>query len=101
MYFDEDLILDIRLNTLDNLVSKFIICEATRDHAGFKKRLNFDIKKFTKFKDKIEYIVVDDIPTKVISNKKGWHKNHIRDKFQRNAIARGLTQCNQDDWIMI
>ena len=47
MYFDEDLILDIRLNTLDNLVSKFIICEATRDHAGLKKRLNFDIKKFS------------------------------------------------------
>ena len=70
MYFDEDLILDIRLNTLDNLVSKFIICEATRDHAGLKKRLNFDIKKFSKFKGKIEYIVVDDIPTNVISKKK-------------------------------
>jgi len=101
MYFDEDLILDIRLNTLDNLVSKFIICEATRDHAGFKKKLNFEIKNFTKFKDKIEYIVVDDIPTKVISNKKGWHENHIRDQFQRNAIVRGLTQCNPDDWVMI
>ena len=101
MYFDEDLILDIRLNTLDNLVSKFIICEATKDHAGLKKRLNFDIKKFSKFKDKIEYIVVDDIPTNVISKKKGWHENHIRDQFQRNAIVRGLTQCNPDDWVMI
>ena len=101
MYFDEDLILDIRLNTLGHLVSKFIICEATRDHAGLKKRLNFDIKKFSNFKDKIEYIVVDDIPTNVISNKKGWHENHIRDQFQRNAIARGLTQCNPDDWVMI
>ena len=101
MYFDEDLILDIRLNTLDNLVSKFIICEATRDHAGLKKRLNFDIKKFSKFKDKIEYIVVDDIPTNVISKKKGWHENHIRDQFQRNAIIRGLAQCDPDDWVMI
>ena len=28
MYYDEDLILDIRLNTLDKYISNFIICEA-------------------------------------------------------------------------
>ena len=37
MYFDEDLILDIRLNTLFDSVNKFIIAEATRDHAEKKK----------------------------------------------------------------
>ena len=65
MYFDEDLILEIRLNTLHKVVDKFIICEATRDHAGNKKILNFDKEKFSKFKDKIEYIIVDDIPLNV------------------------------------
>ena len=39
MYFDEDLILDIRLNTLNEIVDKFVICEATRDHGGNKKNL--------------------------------------------------------------
>ena len=34
MYFDEDLILDIRLNTLNDYVDKFIIAEANLDHAG-------------------------------------------------------------------
>ena len=53
MYFDENLVLEIRLNTLWNYVDKFVIAEATKDHAGRNKKLNFNIKKFDKFKDKI------------------------------------------------
>ena len=34
MYFDEDMILDIRLNTLNEYVSKFIICESRYNHKG-------------------------------------------------------------------
>ena len=70
MYFDEDLILELRLNTLSNYVDKFVICEATLDHAGNKKKLNFDHKKFNRFKDKIVYIVVNDMPVNVKSFKK-------------------------------
>ena len=62
MYFDEDLLLDLRLNSLDKYVKKFVITEATYGHNGSKKKLNFDINKFKKFKDKIEYIVVDKEP---------------------------------------
>ena len=29
MYFDEDLLLDLRLNSLDKFVKKFVITEAT------------------------------------------------------------------------
>ena len=39
MYFDEDLVLDIRLNTLNEKVDKFIIAEATKNHAGKPKKL--------------------------------------------------------------
>ena len=46
MYFDEDLVLDIRLNVLKNTVDKFVIVEAKKDHAGNQKNLNFDIKNF-------------------------------------------------------
>ena len=70
MYFDEDLVLEIRLNTLNNIVDKFVIAEATRDHAGNEKKLNFDINKFQKFEHKIEYLVIDDIPINVKSKKK-------------------------------
>ena len=59
MYYDEDLLLDIRLNALNKYVKKFVITEATYTHNGSKKKLNFNIDKFDKFKDKIEYIVVD------------------------------------------
>ena len=65
MYFDEDLILELRLNILNEYVDKFVIVEATRDHAGNKKSLNFDIKKFPQFENKITYLIVDDIPEKV------------------------------------
>jgi beta-1,4-mannosyl-glycoprotein beta-1,4-N-acetylglucosaminyltransferase len=101
MYFDEDLVLEIRLNTLNEIVDRFVICEATRDHAGNKKDLKFNIDKFTKFKDKIDYIIVDDMPLEVKSNRKNWHENHMRDQFQRNALERGLKKCNPEDWIMI
>ena len=45
MYFDEDLLLDIRLNSLDKFVKKFVITEATYTHNGSPKQLKFDIKK--------------------------------------------------------
>ncbi len=101
MYFDEDLVLDIRLNTLKEQVDKFIIVEATKNHAGKDKKLNFKIKNFLKFKDKIHYIVVDDLPINVNSPKKGWHENHIRDQFQRNSIERGYKDYGDNDLIMI
>ena len=66
MYFDEDLLLDLRLNTLDKYVKKFVITEATYTHNGDKKELRFDIKKFSKFKDKISYIVVDKPPPNIL-----------------------------------
>ena len=101
MYFDEDLILDLRLNTLNNYVDKFIIAEATRDHSGKDKKLNFDYKNFSKFKDKIEYLVIEDLPLHVKSKKKNWTPNHWRDQYQRNSLVRGFKNCNDLDLIMI
>ena len=66
MYFDEDLLLDLRLNSLDKFVKKFVITEATYTHNGNKKKLNFDIKNFQKFKNKIDYIIVDKPPTNIL-----------------------------------
>ena len=101
MYFDEDLVLDIRLNTLFDKVDKFIIAEATRDHAGKEKKLNFNINKFVKFKNKIEYLVIEDLPIKVSAHKSNWHENHLRDQFQRNSLSKGYEKFDDDDIIMI
>ena len=59
MYYDEDMILDIRLNILNKYVSHFVICEANFNHNGTERKLQFDIKKFSKFKDKIIYIPLE------------------------------------------
>ena len=50
MYFDEDLLLDLRLNILNDFVDKFIIIESNLTHTGKFKKLKFDINKFEKFK---------------------------------------------------
>ena len=101
MYFDEDLVLDLRLNILNDYVDKFIIAEATRDHTGKEKKLNFNLKNFSKFKDKITYIVVEDLPIDIKRFKKNWPVHHLRDQHQRNALSRGYKNCNDDDLIMI
>ena len=48
MYFDEDVVLDIRLNVLNDKVDKFVIVESKTDHSGNEKKLNFDINNFSK-----------------------------------------------------
>jgi beta-1,4-mannosyl-glycoprotein beta-1,4-N-acetylglucosaminyltransferase len=101
LYFNEDTILDIRLNTLNEFVDKFVIVEATRDHAGRSKKLNFNINHFRKFKKKIIYIIVNDLPIIAKSIKKGWHPNHSRDQYQRNCISRGLLNASDNDLILI
>ena len=111
MYFDEDLRLDIRLNIMNNYVSKFVISEATYTHNGAKKKLNFDINKFKKFKDKIEYIVVDSKPENIsqIKNNDSLERKgqklilngYLRDNYQRNKLMEGIKKANEDDIIII
>ena len=100
-YFDEDLVLEIRLHTLFDHVDKFVICEATLDHAGNPKKLNFNIQNFSKYKEKIDYIVIEDLPKVVKKFKKHWHPAHARDQFQRNALSRGIKDLDDNDLVMI
>ena len=111
MYFDEDLLLDLRLNTLNKFVKKFVITEATYTHNGNKKKLLFDIKKFRKFEDKITYIVVDQKPEKILKvnssdsaetrAEKLILNGMARDYFQREKLSEGLRESLDDDVIII
>ena len=111
MYFDEDLLLDLRLNSLDKFVKKFVITEATYTHNGNKKKLNFDIKNFQKFKNKIDYIIVDKLPTNILEinprdskHSKGEKlilNGMSRDYFQRENLERGLKNLSDNDLILI
>ena len=111
MYFDEDLLLDLRLNIMNKYVKKFIITEATYTHNGSKKKLNFNINNFQKFKDKIEYIVVDNEPESVqkindndsneIKGQKLILNGYARDNYQRNRLSDGLKNVLDDDIIIV
>ena len=62
IYFDEELLLEARLNILDKFVDKFIIVESKFSHRGDVRSPNFNIKKYKKFEKKIEYILLDTYP---------------------------------------
>ena len=67
-YYSEDLMLDVRLNILNKYVDKFVIVESKFSHSGKPKKLNFDINNFKKFKDKIEYLVIEKEPEGINPN---------------------------------
>ena len=111
MYFDEDMILDMRLNILDKYVSNFIICEANFNHNGTNRKLKFDINKFSKFKEKIIYIPLEEQPKNLreilnsdnqsIKNSKILDNALLRENFQRNFLESKIKNFHDDDLIII
>jgi len=111
MYYDEDMILDLRLNMLDKFVSYFVICEANFNHNGSKRELKFDIKKFSKFKSKIIYLplyfqpnnikAINDMDSQLIKNSKILDNALLRENFQRNYLQNKIKDFQDDDLIII
>ena len=107
MYFDEDHLLEIRLETLFKHVDKFVIVEAKYSHSGEKKKLNFNINKFAEFKKKIIYLTIDNEPENIIYQKKNntFFENEAdkrtnsikRIKHQRDRLIDGLADAEDDD----
>ena len=69
MFYDEDMLLDIRLNILDKYVDYFVIVESRYFHNGKNRELKFNLKNYEKFKNKIIYIVQDKEPEGIIKLK--------------------------------
>ena len=108
MYFDEEVVLDLRLNALNKFIDYFVIVESIFTHKGEQRELNFNYKKFEKFKDKIIYLVYDKQPKDLLSIKdqKTDHGGYImnallRENGQRNFILEGLKSAKDDDLILI
>ena len=109
LYHDEDLILDLRLNILNNYVDKFVICESKYSHSGRQKKLNFNINNFKKFKDKIIYIVAENEPDGLlykensgrIESPENYRYNAIkRIAHQRNKLQEALEEAESEDFIL-
>ena len=111
MYFDEDVVLEVRLNLLNDYIDKFVIIESVFNHKGERREPKFDINKFSKFKEKIKYILKDDIPSeleaieKLDSEDEVYRKSILnalkRENLQRNNIIEGLKNAEPNDWIII
>ena len=111
MYFDEEVIVDVRLNTLNEFVDYFIIVESRFTHKGDLRELKFNHKKFEKFKDKIIYVIDDQIYSqteeiKPLDNEGEKSRKYIfnaayRENGQRNLISKGLSGAGNEDLILI
>jgi len=99
IFNNEFTILEWRLRKLYDVVDCFVIVEATKTHSGKPKKPMFDPSMgFSKWADKITYIVVDDMPeVEGTITDKSW----ARERHQRDAIMRGLTDCRDNDIIII
>lgn len=94
-YLNEDLILSIRFNILYDYVDYFVIVEGNRTHSGIKKKKNFQIKKFLKFKKKIIYFFISEFP----SSSDRW----VLENYQRNFIQIAIKDTNiqNSDYVII
>ncbi len=111
MYFDEDLVLDLRLNLLNKHVDYFVIVESKYNHKGESKKLNFDIKNFKKFENKIIYLIYEKEPSDLYKFEKNDTQSDITSKYifnagkrengQRNFILEGIKHASPEDLIII
>jgi len=111
MFYDEELLLDIRLNILDKYVDFFVIVESEYFHNGKKRELKFDINKFKKFENKIIYLIHKNEPNGIVQLNKNDNRAaksyklifnaHLRENAQRNHIIEGLNNANENDLILI
>ena len=111
MYFDEEVVVNIRLHTLNEFVDYFVIVESRFTHKGDPRELKFDHKKFQKFRDKIIYIIDEEVypQTHEIKTEDSENDRSIklifnaayRENGQRNLITKGLKEANDEDLILI
>ena len=105
-YYDEELMMDIRFNTLNDQVEKFIVVESLFSHSGNKKKLNFDIKNYSKFKDKIIYIVIENEPNNLKRGDKLNQSEKRMNSLKRieqsyDSMLDGIKDAGEDDLIIL
>ena len=106
-FYSEHMMLDLRFNILNEHVHKFVVIESTYSHSGKKKKLNFDINNYSKFKDKIIYKVIDYEPTNIesITNESSQYLKRInslkRIELSYNFMENAIENANGEDLIIL
>ena len=107
-FFNEKMIMNLRFNTLNPYVTKFIVVESIYSHSGQKKKLNFNINDYPEFKNKIEYIVIKEEPTDIIQGDeliKNPHNKRLnslkRIEQSYDNMIKGIDEAEEDDLILL
>ena len=98
-YYNEEHIVELRFNILDKFVNKFVVVESTVNHQGESRKLHFDVNKYKKFKNKINYIIVDDTPENIKKPHQGGESPV--EQHQRNSIVKGIKDAEENDLIIL
>ena len=104
-FFEEKMMMDIRFNILNPYVDKFIVCESLFTHSGKRKKINFNLNDYPKFKDKIIHLVLEKDPENLIkknilSAQEKRFNSIIRIRAQRNYIKNSLNVFSPEDYII-
>tara|TARA_B100000767_G_scaffold260891_1_gene271952 strand:+ start:273 stop:1157 length:885 start_codon:yes stop_codon:yes gene_type:complete len=107
-YYSEKMMLDLRFNILNDDVYKFIVIESCFSHSGKKKKFNFDINNYPKFKDKIIYLQIHNEPpnlyknNELLKNPNYKRLNSIKRIEQSyDYMMKGILDAQDEDLIMI
>jgi len=105
-FYSEHLMLDVRFNILNEKVDKFIVVESLFSHSGKPKKFNFDIKNYQKFKDKINYIIIENEPEGLIVNQNLSSAEKRLNSLKRveqsyDYMAKSLNDAEDNDLIIL
>jgi hypothetical protein len=92
-------VLRLRLELLDPVVDRFVLAEAPTTFSGQAKPLHYAEHRdeLAAYADKIIHVVVDDMPLPDAATGDRW----VPERFQRQAIVRGLTDAAPDDLVLV
>ena len=105
-FYSEHLMLDVRFNILNEKVDKFIVVESLFSHSGKPKKFNFDIKNYQKFKDKINYIIIENEPEGLVVNQNLSSAEKRLNSLKRveqsyDYMAKSLNDAEDKDLIIL
>ena len=104
-FYSEHMMMDVRFSILDKYVKKFIVTESTYSHSGKRKKLNFNINNYPKYKDKIIYLVIDKEPNDLIETEKDNVSKRLnsikRIELSYNYMKEAINEVAEDDLIIL
>jgi len=95
-FYQANMLFQLRFEILKDIVDYFVVCEANKTHTGLKKKFNFNPKIPNKYKKKIIYIKVTDLPSIKIKGKKDYGLLRL----QMENLFRGIQFAEPNDLII-